>query len=190
MDILEVRETPAWRANPSGERRSYSACPTSATDGLVNFALFVNYFSPETPSASGNVRGVRSGAVKKRTPRRILVVEDDQYTASSFAELLKAMGHDATFVTDPAKVDDYIPVIQPHIAFHEIGMPRVDGWQVAERIRARYPADALRLIAITGPSSDEERAKSRRAGFDAHLLKPASPDLVDSILTQFFSRPG
>ena len=50
--------------------------------------------------------------------------------------------------------------------------------------------DALRLIAITGHSSDEERAKSRRAGFDAHLLKPASPDLVDSILTQFFSRPG
>jgi CheY-like chemotaxis protein len=100
------------------------------------------------------------------------------------------MGHDATFVTDPAKVDDYITVIQPHIAFLEIGMPRVDGWQVAERIRARYPADALRLIAITGPSSDEERAKSRRAGFDAHLLKPASPDLVESILTQFFSRPG
>jgi CheY-like chemotaxis protein len=72
----------------------------------------------------------------------------------------------------------------------DLGMPRQNGWQVAERIRARYSPDALRLVAITGHGGDEERARSRRAGFDAHLLKPPSPDLVESILSQFFSRPG
>lgn len=125
-----------------------------------------------------------------RTPRRILVLDDDRDTAQTFAELLKVMGHEATFLTDPTKIDDYIDAVQPHIAFLDLGMPREDGWQVAERIRARYSADALKLVAITGHSGEEERARSRRAGFDAHLLKPPSPDLVESILTQFFSRPG
>jgi CheY-like chemotaxis protein len=126
----------------------------------------------------------------KRTPRRILVLDDDRDTAQTFAELLKVMGHDATYLTDPAKIDDYIAVVQPHIAFLDLGMPREDGWKVAERLRTRYPAEALKLVAITGHGSEEERAKSRRAGFDAHLLKPPSPDLVESILSQFFSRPG
>jgi CheY-like chemotaxis protein len=125
-----------------------------------------------------------------RTPRRILVLDDDRDTASTFAELLKMMGHDAMFLTDPSKVDDSIDVLQPHIAFLDIGMPRLDGWRVAERIRTRYSAETLRLVAITAHGGEEERAKSRRAGFDAHLLKPASPDLVESILTQFFSPPG
>jgi CheY-like chemotaxis protein len=117
-------------------------------------------------------------------------LDDDRDTAQTFAELLKVMGHEATFLTDPAKVDDYIAAVRPHIAFLDLGMPRQNGWQVAERIRARYSPDALRLVAITGHGGDEERARSRRAGFDAHLLKPPSPDLVESILSQFFSRPG
>jgi len=126
----------------------------------------------------------------QQIPRRILVVDDDRDTAQTLAELLNTMGHDATFLTDPSKVDDYIQAVQPHIAFVDIGMPHLDGWQVAEHIRARYSADALRLVALTGHSGEDERVKSRRAGFDAHLLKPASPDLVESILLQFFSRPG
>ena|ERR1700694_4622415 len=120
-------------------------------------------------------------------PRRVLVVDDDEDTAKSLSELLKLMGHHATFVTDSAKVDDCIVALEPHIAFLDIGMPGLNGWQLATHIRSKYPPEVLRLVAVTGYGTMDDRANSRRAGFDAHLLKPASIDLVESIFAQFYS---
>jgi len=122
------------------------------------------------------------------SPKRILVVDDHADTAESFAAMLNAMGHRATFLTDPEQVDASVTALKPHIVFLDIGMPRLNGWQVAERLRARYPSEVLKLVAITAYGADPDRAKSRRAGFDAHLVKPASADLVESILTQFFTQ--
>jgi CheY-like chemotaxis protein len=120
--------------------------------------------------------------------KRILVVDDHVDTAESFAAMLRAMGHHATFLTEPEQVDARVAALKPHIVFLDIGMPRMNGWQVAERLRARYPSEVLKLVAITAYGADPDRAKSRRAGFDAHLVKPASADLVESILTQFFTQ--
>jgi len=125
-----------------------------------------------------------------RTPRRILVVDDDRDIAETFALLLRSMGHDAVSLTEPAKAEDYVDALQPHIAFLDIGMPGTDGWTLAARLRARYSADVLKLVAITAYGEEHDRARSRHAGFDAHLLKPASVDLVESILSQFFSPAG
>ena len=122
------------------------------------------------------------------TPKRILVVDDHVDTAQSFAALLRALGHDAEAVTNPVQVEARVAELEPHIVFLDIGMPQLDGWQVAERLRARYSAEALKLVAITAYGEAHDRARSRRAGFDAHLVKPASVDLVESILTQFFTQ--
>ena len=122
------------------------------------------------------------------SPKRILVVDDHVDTAQSFAALLRALGHEVEAITDPARVEARVGELEPHIVFLDIGMPKLNGWEVAERLRARYPQDALKLVAITAYGEAHDRARSRRAGFDAHLVKPASVDLVESILTQFFTQ--
>lgn len=119
---------------------------------------------------------------------RVLVVDDDQDTAQTFAYLFVGMGHEATFLTDPLQVVDVVKRIKPHIIFLDIGMPGLNGWEVAKMIRRHYPPDrdGVKLIAITGHADETARVKSRQAGFDAHLPKPVSMDLAEAIIQLFF----
>jgi CheY-like chemotaxis protein len=64
-------------------------------------------------------------------------------------------------------------------------MPGMDGWQVAKRLRKQYPGEGqLRLVAISGHGAPEHHARSRQAGFDAHIMKPLAVDLIESIIKQ------
>ena len=123
---------------------------------------------------------------------RVLVVDDEQDTAQTFAYLLVGMGHEATFLTDPHAVLTRIAQINPHIVFLDINMPGLNGWEVAKMIRKNHPPDGegLKLVAITGQADEAAYAKSRKAGFDAHLLKPISVDLARAIVRQFFGGPS
>ena len=121
-------------------------------------------------------------------PWRVLVVDDDRDTAETLAYLLKGMGHEATFLTEPSLVAETVDRIKPHIVFLDIGMPGVNGWELAAMIRKKYPYDRLHLVAVTGQRDDKARAKSRQAGFDAHVTKPVAIDLVESIIKQIMAR--
>lgn len=115
----------------------------------------------------------------------MLVVDDDTDTAQTFASLLTEMGHEATFLTDPLAVMEATKRVKPHLVFLDIGMPGMNGWELASLLRKHYPQhEALRLVALTGQADDEARIKSRKAGFDAHVTKPIEPRLVESILKQ------
>jgi CheY-like chemotaxis protein len=119
---------------------------------------------------------------------RVLVVDDDQDTARSFAYLLVGVGHEATFLTDPHEVPAAVARVNPHIIFLDINMPGLNGWEVAKMIRKQHRQDeGLRLVAITGHADETAPVKSRKAGFDAHVLKPVSVDLVEAIIRQFFA---
>jgi CheY-like chemotaxis protein len=122
---------------------------------------------------------------------RVLVIDDEQDTAQTFAYILAGMGHEATFLTDPHTVLARVAEIKPHIVFMDINMPGLDGWEVAKMIRRQHPQDGetLKLVAITGQAGDSAQAKSRMAGFDAHLRKPVSPDLAEAVVRQFFGGP-
>ena len=115
---------------------------------------------------------------------RAIVVDDNRDAAESLARLLEAMGHAAEFVIDPMEAVAAVTALRPHIVFLDLGIPVIDGFELAARIRARYGFDDVRLVAITGYGTTSDRAKSRRAGFDAHLLKPASPDLIRSTIEE------
>lgn len=123
-------------------------------------------------------------------PCRILVVDDDQDTAQTLAHLLVGMGHEATFLTDSRQVGDVVERIKPHIIFLDIGMPGLNGWEVARLLRKQYPAadGNLRLVAITGHADDKAHIRSRQAGFDAHVKKPVAMDLVEAIIRQLIER--
>jgi CheY-like chemotaxis protein len=120
---------------------------------------------------------------------RILVVDDDQDTAQTFAFLLVGMGHEAIFLTDSSQVVDAVNRVKPHMIFLDIGMPGLNGWEVARLLRKQYPPDSsLRLVAITGQIDGQAHIKSRQAGFDAHLKKPVAVDLVEAIIKQLDPR--
>jgi CheY-like chemotaxis protein len=119
------------------------------------------------------------------TSCRVLVVDDEKDTAQTLACLLVGLGHEATFLTDPQQVFETTERVKPHLVFLDIGMPGMDGWQVAKLLRKQYPGEGqLRLVAISGHGAPEHHARSRQAGFDAHIMKPLAVDLIESIIKQ------
>jgi two-component system CheB/CheR fusion protein len=115
---------------------------------------------------------------KENADRRVLVVEDDEDSALLLAETLGDHGfvvevaHDGT--TALAKAAEF----KPQVAVLDVGLPDMDGYQLATRMRMLTQLSPLRLIALTGYGGDEERKRSREAGFDVHLVKPVMPDVL------------
>lgn len=120
---------------------------------------------------------------------RALVVDDNKDNAESLFRLLNTMQCNAQYITDPLQALSAVELHKPHIVFLDIGMPDIDGYQLAHHIRARYPREEIKLVALTGYASAESRTRSRLVGFDAHLVKPASPELIESTLRQLFTAP-
>jgi CheY-like chemotaxis protein len=111
-----------------------------------------------------------------------LVVDDNEDAAESFARVLELLGCEAVFVTDPRKALDEAARLKPHVAFLDIGMPHIDGYQLARALRARFGEDGVKLVAVTAYGTTADRVASRKAGFDAHVAKPVDPALVESII--------
>ena len=118
---------------------------------------------------------------------RALVVDDERDCAESFARLLQILGCHVEFLTDPRLVVDAVARMNAQIVFLDLGMPGIDGYELAGMLRGKYGwQGGLRLVAVTAYGSDEHRARSRAAGFDAHVLKPVSSELVESMLRTLF----
>ena len=113
---------------------------------------------------------------------RILVADDNVDAADSLASLLQAGGHTVRTAYDGMEALRIAPAFVPEVAFMDIGMPGMDGYQTARALRALPQLDGLRLVALTGWGAREDRARSREAGFDHHLLKPAAPDQLAAVL--------
>jgi DNA-binding response OmpR family regulator len=118
------------------------------------------------------------------TARRALVVEDQHDTAVSFALLLAEMGLKVEYLTDARRALDVTKTFKPEIVFLDIGLPFIDGYTLAGMLRKEVGAK-VPIVAITGYGADQDRKRSREAGFDAHILKPVDMALLDSILKQF-----
>jgi signal transduction histidine kinase/CheY-like chemotaxis protein len=115
--------------------------------------------------------------------RRVLVVEDNEDIRESLRMILDAWGHEVTVSDSGQKGLDLVATVQPEIAFIDIGLPVLDGYQVARCIRASANATrTIKLVAITGYGQPDDRERALQAGFDAHMLKPVDPQSLQSIL--------
>jgi PAS domain S-box-containing protein len=114
--------------------------------------------------------------------KRILIADDNQDAADSLAVLLQMEGHDVTVVRDGREALTTINAVLPEIALLDIGMPELDGYEVARQVRQNTLGRAVTLIAVTGWGQDRDKARALGAGFNHHLTKPIEPtQLLDLI---------
>ena len=132
----------------------------------------------ETGTAPGDGRS-RDGA------RRILVVDDNVDAAESLALLLQMAGHQSRTAHDGPGPIAATDAFRPEVVLLDIGLPGMDGYEVARLLRERAGAEKLLLIAQTGYGQEEDRRRSRKAGFDAHLVKPVDPGALQVLLVEF-----
>jgi signal transduction histidine kinase/CheY-like chemotaxis protein len=114
--------------------------------------------------------------------RRVLVVDDNQDSAESLALLLRLGGHLVETAHDGEAALDAAERFQPDAILLDLGMPRLNGYEVCERIRSRAWGQSVLLVAQTGWGQAQDRARTLEAGFDAHLTKPIDPDVVLDML--------
>lgn len=132
-----------------------------------------------------------SGSPSRPPGSRILVVDDSVDSAETLAELLKIWGHDVHLAHDGPAAVAAAREYKPEIVLLDIGLPGMDGYQVARKLREQA-GSSLMLIALTGYARDEDRRRSRRAGFDHHLVKPVALDELQGLLTRLepLARPA
>jgi CheY-like chemotaxis protein len=115
--------------------------------------------------------------------RKILVVDDNEDAAESLAALLSISGHETRLAHDGPDALQQAERFQPDIVFLDIGMPTLDGHETARLIRQQPWGQQMVLIALTGWGQTEDRRRSKEAGFNHHLVKPADPVVVEKLLS-------
>jgi PAS domain S-box-containing protein len=161
-----------------GEVEARSDGPGKGSEFLVRLPLA--HDRPSEPAAP-------EPAAPGTTPLRILIVDDNHDGADTLAAVLRLMGHEVDTAYDGHEGVEAAVRMQPDVVLLDIGLPRLNGYEAARRIRSQ----GLRtlLIAVTGWGQDEDRRRSRDAGFDHHLVKPVDPDELMRLLTELSNRP-
>jgi PAS domain S-box-containing protein len=113
---------------------------------------------------------------------RVLVVDDNRDSADSLAMLLELLGHETRVANDGPGALRAAEEFGPEVVFLDIGLPGMDGYEVARRLRLDPHRRGLILAAMTGWGQEEDRRRSREAGFDQHLVKPVSPEAIQAVL--------
>jgi PAS domain S-box-containing protein len=115
-------------------------------------------------------------------PRRILVVDDNRDSATSLAELLGLFGHQTETAHDGLEALAAAARFRPEVILLDLGMPKLDGYETARRIRSEPWGREVLLVAVTGWGQDSDRERSQQAGFDLHLVKPVDLAKLESLL--------
>ena len=149
---------------------------TARSDGLGHGSEFVVRLPLAMAPADAANAEVRQQAPAQS--RRVLVVDDNRDFALSLSALLEFEGHDVRTTFEATSAETVAAEFLPEIAFLDLGLPNVNGFELARRLRGQPWMDGIVLVAVTGWGKDEDRQRSREAGFDLHLVKPVEPDQI------------
>jgi CheY-like chemotaxis protein len=116
--------------------------------------------------------------------RKILLVDDNRDSARTLARLLKLHGHEATLAHDGGEAVTAAEAYRPEIILLDIGLPVLNGYDVARIIRGRPWGREVTIVALTGWGQAGDRKRSKEAGFDHHLVKPVDPAALEKLLAQ------
>lgn len=115
---------------------------------------------------------------------RVLVVDDNTDAAESLSDLLQIGGHTTRVANDGHQAIRMAREFQPHLVFLDIGIPGKNGYEVARALRKTPGLEQVTLAALTGWGAEEDRVRSKDAGFDHHFTKPAEFELINGLLSQ------
>lgn len=163
-----VRGIAQWHG---GTVQAHSAGPGCGSRFVVRLPV-----AAEGPAAPG--AGGASTIAAATRARRILVADDNRDSADSLAMLLRLAGHEVDTVHDGVEALDAAARLRPEVVLLDLGMPNRNGYDTCRLIREQAWGRDMILIAQTGWGADEDRRRTARAGFDAHLLKPLDVDLL------------
>ena len=164
-----------------GTVEAYSAGVGQGSEFLVRLPILAG--SPPPPSEPA----LSSPAPWK--PRQILVVDDNHDSAESLAMLLKLSGHETFTAYDGVAAVEAAATLRPEVVLLDIGLPNLNGHDTARRIREQPWGKEMVLIALTGWGQEEDRQRSREAGFDGHMVKPVDPAALMRVLAESSAIP-
>jgi CheY-like chemotaxis protein len=152
------------------------------SDGPAKGSEFLAWI-PLLPAQAQQPDGAKqeAGAVP---PRRVLVVDDVADTADMLAMLVEMEGHDVQVARSGPAALELAAACRPDVVLLDLGMPGMDGYEVARRLREQQGGDKLALIAVTGYGQHEDRERTRAAGFRHHLLKPVDVEELRRLLQE------
>jgi signal transduction histidine kinase/ActR/RegA family two-component response regulator len=165
-----------------GKVEAHSDGPGRGSEFVVRLPLAAAGAPAEAPAAA------RAAAVL--APRRVLVVDDNRDSAESLGMLLQLLGADVRIVHDGRAALEAVGTYRPAIVLLDIGMPGMDGHEVARRIRQQPELEEVTLVALTGWGQEQDRRASRSAGFDYHLVKPADLPAIEALLKSLETGPS
>lgn len=131
-----------------------------------------------------------SGVVKTEAGRRILVVDDVRDLADSLAMVLETSGAVVRVAYDGPAALELFAAFEPDAVLMDLGMPEMDGYETARRLRRLPGGENVMLVALTGWGQDEDRRRAEEAGFDKHLVKPVDVEALESLLAELRSWRG
>jgi PAS domain S-box-containing protein len=158
---------------------------SAASPGLGLGSTFTVRLPAPAAVAMVTAGGAPPGSVDEpggAAPLRVLVADDNVDAAEIMCALLEASGYVTRIAYDGAAALEVAAQFLPQVALLDLGMPRLDGFEAARRMRALPGLDNMVLVAVTGWGAESDRARTRDAGFDHHLLKPASMEQVQEII--------
>jgi CheY-like chemotaxis protein len=157
-----------------GDISASSEGPGKGSEFVVRLPLSTGRPHAQAPAAPE--------AAAKPVSRRVLLADDNIDFATSLGQLLEAHGHQVRVVHDGAQALEAAAQFEPDIAFLDIGMPKIHGYELARRLRAQPRTARCVLVAVTGWGQEDDRRRAREAGFDRHLVKPVDPGQIEAIV--------
>ena len=124
----------------------------------------------------------RADVQAKATPRRVLLIEDNRDARETFRLMLELAGHQVLEADEGRRGLELLRTELPDVAVIDVGLPGLDGYQIASRFRKEPAANRVLLVALTGYGTPEARERSRAAGFDHHLIKPIDPEVLRELM--------
>jgi signal transduction histidine kinase/DNA-binding response OmpR family regulator len=160
----------------NGRVQAFSEGPGLGSEFVVRLPICDEPLEPDVANDDPIIETERG------MPRRILIVDDNVDAATTLGMLLRLDGHNIRFAHDGQAAVDAAAEFSPDVVLLDIGLPKLDGYEVARRLRARPETEEALLVAVSGYGQEEDRRRSKEAGFDHHLTKPVDFSVLRQVL--------
>lgn len=161
-----------------GTITAHSDGPGKGSEFVIRIPVALSSAPRANPPARKKLKSRTDG----KKPIRILVVDDNQDSADSLGMLMKLLGNDVRIVNDGLAAVAVANEFEPQVVLLDIGLPTLNGYEAARKIRKQPWGSQAVLVAVTGWGETVDRQRSKKAGFDHHLVKPVEPDVLTTLL--------